>query len=175
MFLEHKGQIVFDDNEFKENISYNGAIQISKKEGPVIIKDNYFYKNNALVNANALSIQMGADSFTDDSEIADESSSPICGGILLDGNEFKSNLGCAQTSGIASIQCLKAENWVYSDELGVYSFPELTEMEPVSESSEETLEVKVDDQLGNGEVEYEAEQAQVEIKDNEIENNYAGL
>ena len=84
---------------------------------------------------------MGATDFTDEDEIAQETSDPVCGGISISENTFTGNIGCAQVSGIASIQCLKPAGWAYSDELSIYSFPQTTEMTGVSATSSATLTV----------------------------------
>ena len=115
MLQDHSGAIVFDTNTFNDNISYKGVIQISKITGPIVIQGNTFTSNAALVNSNAISIQMGVSDFEDSDEISSETSDPVCGGISLTSNTFTSNLGCTQVSGIANIQCLKPADWVYSD------------------------------------------------------------
>ena len=167
MFLDHTGPIVFDGNSFLQNVAYKGVIQISQVTGPIVISGNNFTDNAALVNSNVLSIQMGATSYTNATALALESSAPTCGGIVISANQFRNNGGCAQTAGIASLQCLKPANWVYSDELSVYAFPELTRMAGVQVSSSGVLTVENES--------YQANQGYVNIAGNDIRNNHAGV
>ena len=150
-------------------MAYKGVIQISQVSGPIVIQGNLFSDNAALVNSNVLSIQMGATSYTDATAIGQASSEPVCGGILISENRFLANNGCAQTAGVASLQCLKPADWAYSDALSIYAFPEVAQMAGARTTSSATLTVE------DGTTAYAADQGYLDIALNDVLNNHAGV
>ena len=113
---DHKGPVVFGSNFFYENYSYQGAISVVKQEGAFWAQANNFEKNVALVGSNALNVQMGA------TTIEGSASTRQCGGIVVTGNTFTSNIGCENTNGAISIQCVADDGWSYNSIMDLYDF-----------------------------------------------------
>ena len=55
----HRGPLIFAKNHFRNNISYGGVLSIDQIEGPVVLDQNNFGSNSALLDSSAVSITAG--------------------------------------------------------------------------------------------------------------------
>ena len=103
-------------------MTYKGLLDVELLDSSSIflLKGNTFTQNSAIIDANVLSLRRIADPKTNS-----------CGEVIIEGNFFRQNIGCAETNGVAYVYC-KNSHSVYVDSIDTWHTPDLTKVTPLN-------------------------------------------